>query len=38
MHYEHKSEDTHKVTNTCNYNRWAAREILCDKNYMEVKM
>ncbi|XP_077567649.1 zona pellucida protein AX 1 [Stigmatopora nigra] len=36
--YSTKPSDlvTHNVIKTCSYNRWAFREILCDRNYMEV--
>nr|XP_040016670.1 uncharacterized protein LOC120808108 [Gasterosteus aculeatus aculeatus] len=27
---------THDVMQTCSYTRWASKEILCDRNYMEV--
>ncbi|XP_061668879.1 zona pellucida protein AX 1 [Syngnathoides biaculeatus] len=27
---------SHNVMKTCSYTRWATREILCDRNYMEV--
>ncbi|KAM3602379.1 uncharacterized protein V6R79_003008 [Siganus canaliculatus] len=27
---------THDVQKTCSYTQWASREILCDRNYMEV--
>lgn len=27
---------SHDVTQTCSYTRWASKEILCDRNYMEV--
>nr|XP_019963150.1 PREDICTED: uncharacterized protein LOC109642700 isoform X1 [Paralichthys olivaceus] len=37
--YNHQNPSnvaTHDVTKTCSYTRWASREILCDRNYMEV--
>ncbi|XP_028253686.1 zona pellucida sperm-binding protein 2-like [Parambassis ranga] len=27
---------SHDVTQTCSYTRWASKEILCDRNYVEV--
>ncbi|XP_039455438.1 zona pellucida protein AX 1 [Oreochromis aureus] len=27
---------THDVSQTCSYTRWAPKEVLCDRNYMEV--
>lgn len=27
---------SHDVMQTCSYSRWASREILCDRNYIEV--
>uniref|UniRef100_A0A3B5BAZ9 Zona pellucida sperm-binding protein 2-like n=1 Tax=Stegastes partitus TaxID=144197 RepID=A0A3B5BAZ9_9TELE len=27
---------SHDVSETCSYSRWASREVLCDRNYMEV--
>lgn len=29
-------QDVFQVEKTCNYDQWAPREILCDRNYMEV--
>lgn len=36
--YKHSPSDVavHDVTQTCSYTRWAPKEILCDRNYMEV--
>uniref|UniRef100_UPI0037E90789 uncharacterized protein n=1 Tax=Semicossyphus pulcher TaxID=241346 RepID=UPI0037E90789 len=36
--HSHSPSDvlSHDVTETCSYTRWASREILCDRNYMEV--
>ncbi|KAM4713133.1 zona pellucida protein AX 1 [Anableps anableps] len=36
--YRHSPADVtnHDVAQTCSYTRWAPREILCDRNYMEV--
>ncbi|XP_030637541.1 uncharacterized protein LOC115818327 [Chanos chanos] len=39
MYGDHKSEeDKRVVTKTCRYNQWAPREILCDRNYIEVSI
>lgn len=27
---------SHDVMKTCSHARWASREVLCDRNYMEV--
>uniref|UniRef100_A0A3Q4I106 Zona pellucida protein AX 1 n=1 Tax=Neolamprologus brichardi TaxID=32507 RepID=A0A3Q4I106_NEOBR len=27
---------THEVSQTCSYTRWAPKEVLCERNYMEV--
>lgn len=27
----------HNVAQTCSYSQWASREVLCDRNYMEVR-
>ncbi|XP_075315120.1 uncharacterized protein LOC142375084 [Odontesthes bonariensis] len=36
--YKHSPSDvvSHDVTQTCSYTRWAPKEILCERNYMEV--
>ncbi|KAF6717102.1 hypothetical protein FQA47_001719 [Oryzias melastigma] len=36
--YKHTPSDvvSHDVTQTCSYSRWAFRDVLCDRNYMEV--
>nr|XP_055041376.1 zona pellucida protein AX 1 [Misgurnus anguillicaudatus] len=31
-------QDVFEVQKTCNYNQWAPREIICDRNYMEVSV
>ncbi|XP_014853015.1 PREDICTED: uncharacterized protein LOC106924040 isoform X1 [Poecilia mexicana] len=36
--YRHSPSDvvSHDVAQTCSYTRWAPREVLCDRNYMEI--
>lgn len=36
--YSHNPSDVviHDVAKTCSYTQWAPREVLCDRNYMEV--
>ncbi|XP_072218677.1 uncharacterized protein [Leuresthes tenuis] len=36
--YRHSPSDvvSHNVMQTCSYTRWAPKEILCERNYMEV--
>lgn len=29
---------SYDVSETCSYSRWASKEILCDRNYMEVRL
>ncbi|KAG7222704.1 hypothetical protein INR49_026313, partial [Caranx melampygus] len=37
MHSQSPSDVTsHDVTQTCSYTQWASREVLCDRNYVEV--
>ncbi|XP_017267297.1 uncharacterized protein zpax1 isoform X2 [Kryptolebias marmoratus] len=36
FHHSPADVASHDVSQTCSYTRWAPREILCDRNYMEV--
>ncbi|KAM8846138.1 zona pellucida protein AX 1 [Synchiropus picturatus] len=38
MYSESSSSEvfSHDVSQTCSYSQWASREVLCDRNYMEV--
>lgn len=36
MYSQSQSAVTHNVAQTCSYSQWASRELLCDRNYMEV--
>lgn len=31
-----EEQDVFQVEKTCTHDQWAPREILCDRNYMEV--
>lgn len=37
VHGVKAEQDVFEVGKTCNYDKWAPREVLCTRNYMEVK-